>query len=304
MIIPVCKNLNLLQGKQPTRFPYCNCLLIEDEIRAVIDTGLEMEVIEECQPERVDLVVNSHGHGDHIHGNRAFTKAKVAIHRLEVDTIISKEAFADGLVGSWADLMSVPLNFNVDFDYPKTGLTFKDSQIIRFPKSRVDFTFDEGDIIDLGEVKLTVIHTPGHTAGHSCFYWEREGILFSTDIDLTRSGPWYGDKMSNLDQLIDSVYRIRDLKPRILIPGHGRVITDNLEQRVEVYLNHVFQREEKLLLILKQPQTLGALADQQLIYQDHGNPLFRYWEKVMLLKHLERLQRKGLIKQNGDQYFI
>ena len=80
----------------------------------------------------VDLVINSHGHGDHIHGNRAFTRAKVAIHRLEVDTIISKEAFADGLVGSWADLMSVPLNFNVDFDYPETGLTFKDTQIIPF----------------------------------------------------------------------------------------------------------------------------------------------------------------------------
>ncbi|MGI6647934.1 MAG: MBL fold metallo-hydrolase [Bacillota bacterium] len=302
MIMQICKNLHLLKGKKPTRFPYCNCLLIEDKIRTVIDTGLELAVIQECQPEQVELVINSHSHEDHTNGNRAFTQAKIAIHRLDAEMITSLAAFTNSFIGRWEELMSVPLNFDIDFDYPATGLTFQDSRVVRWPESRVDLTFDEGDILDLGAVKLTVIHTPGHTPGHSCFYWEQEGILISADIDLTRNGPWYGDTTSDLDQLIASVYRIRDLQPRLLIPGHGRLVTNNLQQRVAAYLDHVFQRDEKILQTLHQPQTLAELADQHLISND-PRPLIQYWEKVMLLKHLERLERKGLIKQSDGQYY-
>ena len=44
-----------------------------------------------------------------------------------------------------------------------------------------DRLLEDGDIIELGTGKLTVIHTPGHTAGGACFYDEENGILFSGD---------------------------------------------------------------------------------------------------------------------------
>ena len=200
-------------------------------------------------------------------------------------------------------IMSVPLNLNIDFDHPGTGLTVKDSQLVRYPQSKVDLVFEEGTKISLGKVTLTVLHTPGHSAGHCCFYWEQEDILFSTDIDLARDGPWYGSKSANLDDFIDSIQRIRCLKPRILIPGHGRLITANLEQRFEQYLNCLYQREEQLLKLLEEPRTLEDLADQRLIYPEHSQPLFCYWDKVMLLKHLERLERSGQVKQSQGHYF-
>jgi glyoxylase-like metal-dependent hydrolase (beta-lactamase superfamily II) len=304
MIIPIEKNVYLVQGQKPSRFPYCNCLLIDDEVRTVIDTGLEREDIPELKPGQIELIINSHGHGDHINGNQAFPQAKVAVHHLEADSLQSPEAFGDSLgLHKWAELMPVPLNFNVDFDHPGKHLTIKDSRVVRFPESRVDSTFGEGDKFQLGKVTLTVLHTPGHSAGHSCFYWEAAGILFSTDIDLAYSGPWYGSKSANLDDFIASIKRIRELKPRTLIPGHGRLITENQEQRFANYLNCLYEREEALLKLLREPQTLEELAKHHIIYADHANPLFQYWEKIMVLKHLERLERCGQIKQQEGHYF-
>ena len=304
MIIPIEKNVYLVQGQKPSRFPYCNCLLIEDEVRTIIDTGLEREDLPELKPGSIELILNSHGHGDHINGNQAFSQAKVAVHHLEADSLRTPEAFGDSLgLHKWAELMPVPLNFKVDFDHPGSSLTIKDSRVVRFPESRVDFTFGEGDQIQLGQVTLTVLHTPGHCAGHSCFYCEAAGILFSTDIDLAYSGPWYGSKSADLDDFIASIKRIRELKPRVLIPGHGRLITEKQEQRFAHYLNILYAREAGLLKLLREPQTLEELAKHHLIYEDHVNPLFRYWEKIMVLKHLERLERSGQIKQQEGLYF-
>jgi len=44
-----------------------------------------------------------------------------------------------------------------------------------------DRLLEDGDIIELGAGKLTVIHTPGHTAGCACFYDEENNVLFSGD---------------------------------------------------------------------------------------------------------------------------
>lgn len=304
MLIPIEKNVYLVQGRKPSRFPYCNCLLIEDEVRTIIDTGLEREAIPELKPDQIELVLNSHGHGDHINGNRVFPQAKVAAHYLEADSLREPEAFGDGLgLNKWAELMPFPLNFAVDFDHPDCSLAIKDSRVVRFPESKVDFTFKEGDRLELGRATLTVLHTPGHCAGHSCFYWEAAGILFSTDIDLARSGPWYGAKSSNLDDFIASIERIRELKPRIMIPGHGRLITEDREERFAQYLDCIYRREEALLELLDRPQNLEELAGHRIIYTDYANPLFRYWEKIMVEKHLERLERCGEIKQQEGHYF-
>ena len=70
MKIPISQQVYLLKGKSP--FPYCNCLLIEDKTRAVIDTGMAPAVMRETVPESVGLVLNSHAHIDHMHGNWAF----------------------------------------------------------------------------------------------------------------------------------------------------------------------------------------------------------------------------------------
>src|SRR5665647_2766189 len=62
--------------------------------------------------------------------------------------------------------------------------------------------FADGDEIQTGKNTIKAIHLPGHSAGHYGFYFEKENILFSADIDLVRTVPWYNSNSGNVGDLI------------------------------------------------------------------------------------------------------
>jgi hydroxyacylglutathione hydrolase len=45
----------------------------------------------------------------------------------------------------------------------------------------IDIKVAEGDTIDIGNAKATVIETPGHTRGHISYYFSEDGIVFVGD---------------------------------------------------------------------------------------------------------------------------
>ena len=75
-------------------------------------------------------------------------------------------------------------------------------------------TVDDGAVLDLGRRSVTVVHLPGHTAGHCGLLVEPDGFLFLGDIDLTSFGPYYGDLSSSLDDFVSSIARLRDMDAR------------------------------------------------------------------------------------------
>lgn len=89
-------------------------------------------------------------------------------------------------------------------------------------------TFSNGDRLDLpGHPR--VIHTPGHTEGHTMFHCPEKGILFTGDglvtMDLigTSVGPQMMDKRfhQNQNRAWKSLARIQHLDADLLLPGHG-----------------------------------------------------------------------------------
>ena len=95
-----------------------------------------------------------------------------------------------------------------------------------FGKERVflpaENLFEGGDVIPIGEEKIRVIHTPGHTQGSVCFLCGKALItgdtLFSEGYG--RYDLWGGDR----EDLQDSLRRLGDLDPGLRIcPGHGAV---------------------------------------------------------------------------------
>lgn len=103
--------------------------------------------------------------------------------------------------------------------------------------SKVSF-FNDGDVINIGNIKLTVISTPGHTPGGVCFYDEDHKILFSGD-SLFRGQIGRCDfPGGNEHQLI------KMLKERILtlpddvqvFPGHGDSTTIGYERLYNPFL--------------------------------------------------------------------
>jgi hydroxyacylglutathione hydrolase len=140
-------------------------------------------------------ILNTHGHPDHIYGNAAVkqaTNARLAIHRLDA--------------------------YRLGPERPSTTL--------EIPPCDADDLFDEGALGYVADLKVTALHTPGHTEGSTCFYLESERVLFSGDVIFRGStGRWDlpgGDR----EQMERSLERVMTLPPETKVyPGHGASTT-------------------------------------------------------------------------------
>jgi hydroxyacylglutathione hydrolase len=139
------------------------------------------------------LIVTTHGHWDHFGENAAVTAhtgAPIAVHALDAHRLTDPQPL-------WAP-----------FDIPPCV-------------PAVDLA--EGGEIRFGEIRLTVLHTPGHTEGSVCLWSADEGLLFSGDT-LFASG-WGRTDLpgGDADQLVESLARLATFEdPLIVLPGHGR----------------------------------------------------------------------------------
>ena len=276
-------------------FTKSNALFVEDDLRVMIDSG-PGNIIQEIKPENVDILLNSHCHLDHIWDNDRFINSRIMFHPEEKKNLKNFRTIVP--VEMWDSLMEGDPN-----SYLNTILSMKESFLGEW---RVDDTVDEGDIISTGKTEILVMHTPGHTAGHLSFFLPNDGLLFCGDICLSKVGPWYGDKITPLDEFIKSIDRIIDMKPEKVVSGHNReVLTENIKETFEEYRERIYKREKKILNVLKKnkPLSINEMASMFLIYPDHPSIFVLYWEKSMLVKHLRRLINHGLAEETGDGKF-
>ena len=146
----------------------------------------------------IKAIANSHAHVDHILGVRgvqAATGAKFYMHRKEAP--IAAQA-------------------------ARSALMFTGQEVE--PPPDPDFFPEEGDEIEVEGVKLTVMHTPGHTPGSCCFLIGR--YLISGDT-LFPGGPGRTNSPQELQQTIASIrerlYTLPD--DTLVLPGHGEGTT-------------------------------------------------------------------------------
>ena len=177
-----------------------NCyLLIDSESRdaAIIDPGCNPDKIMENIKENnadVKLIINTHGHWDHVGANvaiKAQTGADVLIHKLDEPFLANPELNLAGL-------------FRGDGNC-----------------GTAERLLEDGDIIELGQLRLQVIHTPGHTPGGICLLCE--DLLFTGDtlfrMSVGRSDLPGGDKEALLASLENKLKPLDDeLK---VLPGHN-----------------------------------------------------------------------------------
>jgi len=95
-----------------------------------------------------------------------------------------------------------------------------------------DFTIPDDDVIEVGDLRLRTIHTPGHTPGSTCFLLDGHPILFSGDT-LFPGGvgntTFEGADFPTIIQSVDR--RLFTLPPGTLVlPGHGLDTTIGTEQ--------------------------------------------------------------------------
>ncbi|HOL17254.1 MAG TPA: MBL fold metallo-hydrolase, partial [Bacillota bacterium] len=270
----------LVKAENKGRFPFAHSLFLEGDPNLLIDTGAGSGLAPLSG--RVELVLLSHYHRDHVMGNHLFADAAFKIHPLDAPGVQSLEGFLE-LSG---------LGRFCGADYWK---------LVRqsgFTATSLAGSIEDGMRFDLGTMTVQVLHTPGHTPGHCAFLIEEYETVFAADIDLTSFGPWYGNPTSDPASFLKSIQRLRSLKPALLLSSHSSPVRDGLDRCLAGYAAVIQQREEKLYQALTGgPKTLEQLIDLKLIYGRHPYPehLFRFFEGNMIEKHLQLMLQKARI---------
>jgi glyoxylase-like metal-dependent hydrolase (beta-lactamase superfamily II) len=243
---------------------------------------------------RVAAVFISHFHEDHQKYNYLFPEARFFVPAAEAAAFTSMDAIFE-LMGLedpryrqyWGEILLKDFHFR-----PLTNL------IPYFP----------GQSFENGEITLEIIAAPGHTPGHSCFNFPRQELVFLADVDLTPFGPWYGDAASDLDALEETLDRLEGLPARVYLTAHEQGVFNPEEflAGLQHFREVIRGREARLLEILKTPHTLAQLVKRRLIYGKIKEPVFVYdhIEARMATKHLERLLRKGAVRETPQGYLV
>jgi glyoxylase-like metal-dependent hydrolase (beta-lactamase superfamily II) len=122
----------------------------------------------------------------------------------------------------------------------------------RWPFVRAVMFSDPMDsVVEAGDSDLRIVHTPGHSPDHLCFFDDRSRDLYCGD--LVRAGGSIvipASKGGNLRHYLDSLARVRDLSPRRLLPGHGPIIEDP-GALIDEYIKHRAEREDQVMAALR-----------------------------------------------------
>lgn len=182
-------------------------LLIGSERALLIDTGLGICNIHEQMRKLTDkpvTAVATHIHWDHIGGHRHFQDFYT--HKAELTWLQGGFPLPVQAVKNMvADRCELPENFDIS-----------EYEIFQGEPSRV---LEDGDTIDLGGRMIRILHTPGHSPGHICFWEAERGYLFSGD--LVYKGTLFANYPSTDPQsYLISLEKIAVLPAKRIFPGH------------------------------------------------------------------------------------
>lgn len=186
-------------------------LLLGTECAVLIDTGLGVSNIKSVVDRLTSLpvlILTTHVHWDHIGGHGYFKN--VAVH--ENETAWISEKFPLPLQAVKNDLMRKPCEFPSDF-------RVDDYNIFRGAPTRI---LHDGDQIDLGGRALKVIHTPGHSPGHCCFYEQNRGWLYSGDLIYKGCLDAFYPTTDPLS-FMRSVEKVKNLHLEKVLPAHHQL---------------------------------------------------------------------------------
>lgn len=181
-------------------------LLCGSERCLLIDTGLGVGNIAEETARLTDkpiIAAATHIHWDHIGGHKYFKD--FFAHKNELEWLNGSFPLPVAAVRKMLSKGNLPEDFDLD------GYTLF--------QGAPSILLTDGDKIELGGRTVTVLHTPGHSPGHMCFWEADRGFLYTGD--LVYKGVLYANYPStDPEAYLASLEKIAALPVKSVLPGH------------------------------------------------------------------------------------
>jgi glyoxylase-like metal-dependent hydrolase (beta-lactamase superfamily II) len=148
----------------------------------------------------------------------------------------------------------------------------------------------DGETIWGTDWNLRIVHTPGHSNDHICFYLSEEKALFTGDHVMGWSTSVIMAPDGNLRGYLASLERILNLDITVSYPAHGHPIHDT-KRRVEELISHRHMRTRQIVGALHRgPKTIPEMVAN--VYTD-VDPRLHGIARNSVLAHIEALVESG-----------
>jgi len=201
-------------------------------------------------------------------------------HRATLDLVLVTHAHPDHVSGA-----------------PALAATYSTARFRKLPWPDVDAKYGvdwnplgDGERVRVGSHVLVAVHTPGHAPDHLAFWHEASGTVFTGDLIVLGSSVMiHSSGGGDLGQYLDSLERIRLLRPRLLLPAHGPAVTQP-ESSLTAYVNHRLMRERQVMAALVAGRdTVESIANS--IY-DGLDPALLPAAHETVRAHLDKLKKE------------
>ena len=204
-----------------------HCYLLNGTGRSLlIDTGLGICNISEIVRELTDkpvTAVATHIHWDHIGGHKYYPDFYV--HEKELDW----------LNGGFPQPLEMIKEYVVDRCDLPDGYDVNTYEFFQGTPAKILY----GDeCIDIGGRKIDVLHTPGHSPGHMCFWEEEKGYLYTGDLVYKDTlTAWFPS--TDPGAYLQSLEKVAELPAKRILPAHHSLV---IEPEILIRMRNSFRR--------------------------------------------------------------
>ncbi|PLR78744.1 MBL fold metallo-hydrolase [Bacillus sp. V3-13] len=296
----------------PVPFPmkYVYCYLFEHlDHYILIDAGFNYkdarsaweQVLQQLNidPKQIKTIYLTHFHPDHsgLAGwMQQLTGAEVFMHEIDLkmmNRVWGKDSIQTKHIEEMNLNHGVPVLLSTEVS---THMNLLEKHVHPLPEVKpVD-----GDV-EFAGTTWKIIHTPGHSNGHICFFQEDEKILISGDHILDKITPnislWPGASQTPLHDYISSLHKVRELHVNKALPAHGKII-DNVNERIKQLIYHHEQRLAEMER-LATSRTAYQVADDIFAHKQLSPHQWRF-AIAETIAHLEYLSHEQRIKRENS----
>ncbi len=285
-----------------------NVYLFVDGAHAdLLDCGMNSEeslaeirsALDEVGGKRLRKLVVTHIHPDHYGAAGVLAGdggADLYLHRLEVPLVNPRYVELEHLVMEVRHYLlvnGVPADEAEVLSNSQRAL----SEVVSPAEPAVQL--DGAETLVLGRTEVRVEWTPGHSPGHICLFSEAAGLLFAGDHMLPDLSPNIGlhpqSTPDPLHEYLDGLTRMAGLRPRLVLPAHGRPFSD-AAGRVEILKAHHRKRLDRARAIVGD----GEVTGWEVALELWGRRENLYEKRLALqeaLAHLQALAVDGALEK-------